>query len=367
MSASALEVFTCAPQQPWQRGNYSPPQCPKPAPKAISGLDEFTFANLNVLTSTTTIQTWATQSNVRYPYITDKLLPSMDMDVIGFNEVCPAFEKSLFASKPLQSISTSLTYVSASSCAKGPHYVGLLSRLPVIVAFQVPLAAWGRSAVVICVEKNGESFIVCSAHLTAQEENEKIRVQQLKGLMQAIKTPPCEVPAQYHECFAQKRVCIMGDFNYHLPTETQHIYRAGYIDCWRQVHDNEPAADGATWDGANTWWLPFDNRRMRLDRIVIPADCLYHPVACAVFAQNPIPNARAAVPFYSVMPSDHYGLSVCLRPRGGAPASTTTCTADRTRNNRTMRKIIIMRVVAISVLSVTLTALTTAFVQLARL
>ena len=65
----------------------------------------------------------------------------------------------------------------------------------------------------------------------------------------------------------------MGDFNYHLPTETQHVYQAGFVDCWRQVHGR--GRQGTTWDGDNVWWLPFDNRRMRLDRIVVPAGCKY--------------------------------------------------------------------------------------------
>ena len=59
--------------------------------------------------------------------------------------------------------------------------------------------------------------------------------------------------------------------NFHYPFETEVIYNFNFIDVWLEKHgDIDP---GYTWDAKTNrlikFMLPYDNRRMRLDRIMI--------------------------------------------------------------------------------------------------
>jgi hypothetical protein len=62
----------------------------------------------------------------------------------------------------------------------------------------------------------------------------------------------------------------MGDFNLHAPGETQALSDAGLVDAWREVHGADEGSEkqGVSWEGSRCWWLPFDNRTMRLGECV---------------------------------------------------------------------------------------------------
>lgn len=56
--------------------------------------------------------------------------------------------------------------------------------------------------------------------------------------------------------------------------EDNFIYNNGFIDVWREVYPNEP---GYTWDSSENTYIKsvflFDDRRMRLDRILLRKNC----------------------------------------------------------------------------------------------
>lgn len=60
--------------------------------------------------------------------------------------------------------------------------------------------------------------------------------------------------------------------NLHFPIETRIIYKYNFLDLWVEYHQ-ETENKGYTWDAKLnnliTCMLPFDNRRMRLDRITV--------------------------------------------------------------------------------------------------
>merc|ERR1719242_2516196 len=104
--------------------------------------------------------------------------------------------------------------------------------------------------------KDGEYFIVCAVHLIAYEERYSLRYQQLQHLMSIISKMPSASPL-FLSTVAKQRICIMGDFNYHLPVENKFPYDLGYVDCWRDIFGgSEDPSAGYTWDGRKVWYLP---------------------------------------------------------------------------------------------------------------
>lgn len=68
----------------------------------------------------------------------------------------------------------------------------------------------------------------------------------------------------------ENNIIVLGDLNLHLINETCLLYKYGFYDCWVEAH---PDDKGYTWDPLRNklinYLLPYDNRRMRLDRIAV--------------------------------------------------------------------------------------------------
>lgn len=77
-----------------------------------------------------------------------------------------------------------------------------------------------------------------------------------------------ETKDNINDALLNKNVFLLGDLNLHFPGENKILERHMFIDLWLERYSH---FDGLTWDTSkNTmtkWMLPFDNRRMRLDRI----------------------------------------------------------------------------------------------------
>jgi hypothetical protein len=107
----------------------------------------------------------------------------------------------------------------------------------------------------------------------------------------------------------QKNIILMGDLNLHLPIETNILLQNDYSDLWletepiRETFQKKQHPLGFTWDPVkNTfikYWLPFDNRRMRLDRIAVADKTTLFDVKSPVgiFGDRHIPSSRAKVYF----------------------------------------------------------------------
>eukprot|EP00475_Leptophrys_vorax_P013542 TRINITY_DN19912_c0_g1_i1.p1 TRINITY_DN19912_c0_g1~~TRINITY_DN19912_c0_g1_i1.p1 ORF type:complete len:215 (+),score=54.12 TRINITY_DN19912_c0_g1_i1:299-943(+) len=142
----------------------------------------------------------------------------------------------------------------------------------------------------------------------------------LKGLLEDIEEianrPACS--GEFKSAWSAKRLLIIGDFNYHLPLENKVLPELGLIDIWREVRGSparsyDVVSPGITWEGGNAWWLPFDNRRMRLDRAVVLRGMRdYVPSKIEVTFNKRIPRESVLWGLWSLYPSDHYGLLVQL-------------------------------------------------------
>ena len=64
---------------------------------------------------------------------------------------------------------------------------------------------------------------------------------------------------------------MLGDFNYHLLGETEDIYTLGFSDLWLEYKGKQDP--GYTFDPSLNPMMPlyliFEERRMRLDRVVL--------------------------------------------------------------------------------------------------
>ena len=258
------------------------------------------------------IPSWVTESSERFPYIARELLPGLQADIVGLNEVTPEFEAAL------ASVANGRTphceYI-PDEAAQGKHppshYCALLCYLPVLESRSIILPRMRRRAVAALVRKGGELFIVCAVHLMAYEGNQAVRREQLQILAQKLRD---EGSAEWRRCAERGNVCVMGDFNLHVPDETQTIYAAGMVDTWREVHgaEKEAEARGLSWEGRRCWWLPFDDRAMRLDRIALSRSGSARPISARLFGQECVRHSRPAMLNWlcPVYPSDHLGLVI---------------------------------------------------------
>eukprot|EP01112_Ceratiomyxa_fruticulosa_P004023 TRINITY_DN14367_c0_g1_i1.p1 TRINITY_DN14367_c0_g1~~TRINITY_DN14367_c0_g1_i1.p1 ORF type:complete len:144 (+),score=20.50 TRINITY_DN14367_c0_g1_i1:146-577(+) len=134
------------------------------------------------------------------------------------------------------------------------------------------------------------------------EGNVRRREDQLQQLSDYVKNG---------ELFHSNNVIIMGDLNLHLPEEDRTIEKIGFVDFWKSTAED---MTGYTWDTHTNpligWFLPFDKRRMRLDRIIGYPESKWvcDPSILSgvkIFAQDAIyPNSH----FSYLRCSDHYGL-----------------------------------------------------------
>lgn len=76
--------------------------------------------------------------------------------------------------------------------------------------------------------------------------------------------------ASIQDALDNNNVCILGDLNLHHPNENRFLDQNQLNDLWLEFYSHE---EGITWDPARNRMinvmLPFDNRRMRLDRILL--------------------------------------------------------------------------------------------------
>ena len=111
--------------------------------------------------------------------------------------------------------------------------------------------------------------------------------------------------------YQSNNILIMGDFNYHMISETLNIYTNNYADLWLEQTPLPSDENSYTWDPkSNTllkYLLPLDNRRMRLDRIILKNGANFTFKAIKRFGHVKIPGK------WFLYPSDHYGLLVTLK------------------------------------------------------
>ena len=123
--------------------------------------------------------------------------------------------------------------------------------------------------------KDEINFIVVGTHFWSGEDNIHIREKEIEKLIKIIENLPnfaenTQEQFQIKNALDNKNVFVLGDFNFHLPWENELLKEYKFNDLWLEKYSH---FEGISWDPSRNWMinvmLPFDNRRMRLDRICL--------------------------------------------------------------------------------------------------
>ena len=146
-------------------------------------------------------------------------------------------------------------------------------------------------------------MVVCT-HLTAYESKRVNREYEMASLDKTIK----EMVVNNLDSLSQthsgevKNIFLLGDLNLHYPGENTILENHDFQDLWLERYSH---SDGYTWDTQqNTmtgWMYPFDNRRMRLDRICLKNSTDFDLIEIKVVAKKKLDRII-------LNSSDHFGL-----------------------------------------------------------
>ena len=99
-----------------------------------------------------------------------------------------------------------------------------------------------------------------------------------------------------------KNIILAGDMNMHVPGENIILEENAFYDLWLEKRSH---FDGLTWDPDNNFMLlvkePFDNRRLRLDRVCMKESKQLNIDEIEMVGTQPMNRVL-------LFPSDHFGL-----------------------------------------------------------
>lgn len=282
------------------------PYPPKPIPSQL------TLGCYNVLfPSKDTIRSLITSDMDRYKYQIEHLFPEQNIDILALSEVKNVYIDYLLKNEWIKK--HYFVYNFKKPAFGLPFGNLILSKYP-MKCYSMDNLIYGRVAVALLKFQENHSFLVLSVHLTAFEKNHSIRKKQLSQIIQALNEYSNKSDPFYNDfvdAVTNKNVIIMGDLNFHLKSENSLVYELNLIDLWSETHDQE----GFTWDAQNNslinFMLPFDNRRMRLDRIFfLEGSKLFWTIPVEkmeIFGREKVfPHKSLSF----LMGSDHFGLKV---------------------------------------------------------
>jgi len=252
------------------------------------------------------------KSSTRYKYQVNSLLFNTGADIIGLNEVTQDYL---------------INYILTSEWIKAGYYISsivnsfktnefnlILSKFP----FDYYTFNVGQEITVGAVftcETN--SFIVLSAHLTSGENNKKIRQKELKTLMHILGSSGNNENENesFINAIISGNIILMGDLNTHLVSENQILYSCNFVDLWIES-GNQEGEGSYTFDNQDNTMNQIrnvlDNRRMRLDRILLFRRNNLFDIRegkMMIFGNEKIYSDFS---FSYLYPSDHFGLLVEL-------------------------------------------------------
>ena len=275
-----------------------------------SNYPEFTQISIgcyNVLFSSKSfLRKTITSDHDRYLYQIDELLPKLDLDVIALSEVKKEYIEMLLQRKWVKEN----YYVFNPKKPVFKNFFGnlILSRFP-MRCYSMDNLIYGRIALALIIPPNSKknsSFLILSVHLIAYEKNYNMRKKQLDNILKGLNSY-ANKDDPYYESFksavSSKNIIIMGDLNFHLKSEDQRLVENDLIDFWIETNKSEGYSWDSTKNGLIQLMLPFDNRRMRLDRILMTE-------GSKLFRKIPGENKKV-FPHKKIsylMGSDHFGL-----------------------------------------------------------
>ncbi len=282
--------------------------------------DQLALGHLNVLFGTKLQRSCLgrlTKDRERIEAIIDELSGKQLFDLVGLNEVDERFLSALLAHRRIRDYFY-LSAVQITPQQGSIHDCLILSRVPFLLA-----ATHRRKFAVL---NYSTPLVFGSLHLTAYEGSkyQRIRDQQLREVRDFLASPRQHLAESGLNLTSQTclelvsrawdagQVFISGDLNLHGVDETGLVYKHGFEDVWLNLRGSE---EGFTWDAQRNsliqLLLPFDNRRMRLDRMLAVGDKQppLFPARISIFADVPLPVSTL---FKRVHMSDHFGLKTML-------------------------------------------------------
>ncbi|CAF1081193.1 unnamed protein product [Adineta steineri] len=257
----------------------------------------------------------AVRSTERYEWLCEGIV-NLNPTIIGLNEVttnalrklqqCSFIRENYFITESFDE-----NNIEMKNCTNGlltHHGSIILSKLPLLEVFAIPISGSKREAVVGKVELDNNlktSVYFCAAHTThhRKPKNIELRTQQIRGIAEILE--PLKLP-----------FVIMGDLNLYYHFEDAIVIENKFIDAWAQTHfshiypfnDN---SEGYTFDAIKNTMIPHyspgEIKQMRLDRILFSNGFPAFAIApCGMWANEPIKSDNY------LFPSDHFGLFIDL-------------------------------------------------------
>lgn len=252
----------------------------------------------------------------RWQYIADKLFEKLNADIICLQEIN----------------SRSLEIFKNSEFLKKNYFMSHIGNLVhetdnTIIISKYPFLTWNAeknrvvAAFPYCLNSEKRFLIVCGIHFLAREDRKRIKVRRREfeeivkkmkkyEIGKLTKNPKISENDQNAIMKGMKdgNIMMLGDTNFHCLCESLTNYELGFFDPWIEL--KYPENEGATWDPKTNKFtsalLPFDNRRMRLDRIFVNMkrkNLMFEDLE--VVAKEGI---GCFTLWAEVRPSDHYGL-----------------------------------------------------------
>eukprot|EP00760_Papus_ankaliazontas_P018626 PhM_4_TR17558/c8_g5_i3/m.42630 len=173
-------------------------------------------------------------------------------------------------------------------------------------------ASLGTPVIVAAFDTNSTRYAVASMHTQAYQNmhNKNLRRRQIT-----------HVASHIRDTMGISSFVITGDLNLHYVNEDAVILENNLFDVWMETRPDAAALadDGDasyTYDSKRNQmvprYVPGENRRMRLDRILCSGDFLSAATfvsKCRLWADEPIDSHKRCALFVS----DHFGLTVDVR------------------------------------------------------
>lgn len=291
----------------WQEWDYN---------KNYFTKNSLSLASYNVLFDQNNIIKYITCDKERHLYQISNLLPGLNSDLIGLNEVTENYIQLILEQDWIQK-----DYFIFNPYKKGGSFGNfIISKLPLrfYVMNNLIFKRIIIGLIVLDCSKPEKSLLIISVHLTAFEKNYEKRKNQLKMIIQSVRNynnEKDELNIYFKNAVQNNNIIIMGDLNFHLTNETNYIYENDFIDLW--LESNQTNHNGYTWDATKNslinMFLPLDTRRMRLDRIIMANRSthidLYDQCEMKIFGDKKITNRVLSY----LTGSDHYGLKINLK------------------------------------------------------
>lgn len=197
-----------------------------------------------------------------------KKLHQMFPDVISLNEVTKTFLKIAEECEWVRENYFMSEVTKTSDDASSIHGFGnlVMTRIPPSSCEVFTVESLPRPIVTgifnICGSDDKKfKLSVVSAHLTSMADNFNQREKQITSVSDMLQTFDTDVNI------------IQGDMNFHSEVESKYVSQINYIDAWEQLYDIKKDP-GYTFDAelnhmSQEIWLGFENRKMRLDRVLM--------------------------------------------------------------------------------------------------